>query len=145
MADKKINGRTFKFAPMLALEALVLQARLLRVVGKGISRLPEIFGGRTEGASVKDKAKADAAAIAALSDIFTQSEPAELANLIKDIVEKTSMLRPSGDYESVDLNADFSDSLGDIIPVVVWVLKEQFGSFFSGALANGGRALKGQA
>ncbi|MEH7876963.1 hypothetical protein V7799_04540 [Rhizobium laguerreae] len=79
-------------------------------------------------------------ALLAITGIFEAISPEEFASLVKDIVEIARIKRPSGSYDPVDLDGDFVGRLGDIIPVAVFVLKEQFGDFFSGALANGALA-----
>ncbi|TBZ81421.1 MULTISPECIES: phage tail assembly chaperone [Rhizobium] len=145
MAEKKINGVEYRVDPLLATKALVLQARLMRAAGPLASKLPSILASRREGAGVEEKAKADADAITAITDIFTAISPEEFAFLVKDIIEIAKIRRPSGVYDPVDMDGDFVGRLGDIIPVAVFVLSEQFGDFFSGALANGARALKAKA
>ncbi len=142
MAEKKINGETYKVGPMLATEAIVLQARLMRVLGPAAVKLPGIIAARVDGASAEEKAKADQEAIAAITGIFAGSEPREIAELIKDIVETAMVQRASGSYGQIDMDVDFTGRLGDLIPVVTFVLKEQFGDFFSGAVASGRRGLK---
>lgn len=140
MAEKKINGRTFKTAPMLATEAIVLQARLLKAAGPAVERLGEIFAGMGKDATDEVKNRANGAAIGAFVEIFARNDPRELAGLLKDIVQTAQIQRPSG-YSDVDFDGDFSgDDLGDVIPVVVWALREQFGPFFSGLLGNGSLA-----
>lgn len=145
MAEKKINGVEYRVDPLLATKALVLQARLMRAAGPLASKLPSILASRRDGASVEDKAKADADAITAITDIFTAISPEEFALLVRDIIEIAKIRRPSGAYDPVDMDGDFVGRLGDIIPVAVFVLSEQFGDFFSGALANGARALRAKA
>jgi len=140
MAEKKINGRTFKTAPLLATEAIVLQARLMKAAGPAVGRVGEVFAGMGKDATADDKAKANGAAIAAFSEIFARNDPHELAGLLKDVVQTTQILRPSG-YGDVDFDGDFSgDGLGDVLPVTVWALREQFGPFFSGLLGSGNLA-----
>lgn len=143
MAEKKINGRTFKTGPLLATEAIKLQARLLKVLAPALDKLPAIFKGAGKSDADPEAAASNAAAIAAFGEIFNRSNPDEIATLVKDVTELALIKRPSGAYESVDFDGEFSDRLGDIIPVVVWVLREQFGDFFSGALGSG--VLKRQA
>ncbi len=145
MAEKKINGVEYKVDPLLATRALVLQARLLRAAGPLAAKLPGILASRREGASIEERAAADTEALVAITGIFEAIHPEELASLVKDIVEIAKVKRPSGSYDQVDLDGDFSGKLGDIIPVAVFVLKEQFGDFFSGALANGTRAMTAKA
>ena len=145
MAEKKINGVEYRVDPLLATRALVLQARLMRAAGPLASKLPSILASRREGATVEEKAAADSEALVAITAIFDAISPEEFASLVKDIVEIAKIKRPSGAYDPVDLDGDFAGRLGDIIPVAVFVLSEQFGDFFSGALANGRRALTAKA
>jgi len=49
--------------------------------------------------------------------------------------------RPSGAYGEVSFDADFTGNLGEIMPVAVFVLQEQFGDFFGAALASGSRKI----
>jgi hypothetical protein len=145
MAEKKINGVEYRVDPLLATRALVLQARLMRAAGPLASKLPSILASRREGATAEEKAAADSEALVAITAIFEAISPEEFATLVKDIVEIAKIKRPSGSYDPVDLDGDFAGRLGDIILVAVFVLSEQFGDFFSGALANGRRALTAKA
>lgn len=138
MAEKKINGRTFKTEPMLAMDAMILQARLVKLLGPAIDRMGEIFAGHGEKASEEAKARSNAAAISAFSDIFGKSDPVDTAKLVKEVAEIAMISRPSG-YEHVDFDGDFTGHLNDIMPVVIFVLREQFGDFFTGLLASGNR------
>ncbi|TAY66552.1 hypothetical protein ELG88_09800 [Rhizobium leguminosarum] len=140
MSEKKINGVEYKVDQLLATKALILQARLMRAAGPLASKIPAILASRREGASAEERAAADTEALLAITGIFEAISPEEFASLVKDIVEIARIKRPSGQYDQVDLDGDFVGRLGDIIPVAVLVLKEQFGDFFSGALANGALA-----
>lgn len=137
MADKKINGRQFKVDQVLATDALRLQMRLLKVIGAGIDRLPTILGGVGNSATEEQKAASNAAAVGAFTDIFVSGNADEMTTLIKDVVEMSMIKRPSGVYENVELDADFTQHKSDVIPLVIFVLKEVLGDFFSGALASG--------
>ena len=139
MSEKKINGRTFKVEPLLATEAIRLQMRLIKAIGPAIDRLPEIFAGIRDG-KAEAKEKANSAAISALSDIISGLEPDDATDLVRDIVQVAMIKRPSGAYDQVDLDGDFTGRLGDIIPVATFVLQEQFAEVFSGARGTGSPA-----
>lgn len=140
MAEKKFSGRCFRTEPMLATEAIMLQARLLKLVGPAAGRLGGIIS--ASGGSVADdiKSASGASAVSALADVFTTCEPREVAKLVQDVVEIAQIRRPSGEYSAIDLDGDFTDYPGDIYPVAVWVLREQLGPFISGLLGNGSRS-----
>lgn len=137
MAEIEIGGREFQVGEVLATESIVLQARLLQIIGTGLDRLPVILGSRVEGATAEMKAVGDGAAVAALGDIFSKCEPKTVAKLIKDIVGYAMIHRPSGAWEKADLDGDFTQHKADIFPLVIFVLREVLGDFFSGLLASG--------
>lgn len=136
MAEKKINGQTYKVDPLLATEAILLQARLLKVVGPAVDRLPEVLSAAA-GGDETEKARANATAISAFMDIFQRADPREIVGLVKDVVEIAMVMPPSGQYRKVDLDGDFTGNLSAMAQVAVFVLQEQFRDFFSGVLANG--------
>ena len=140
MAEKKIGSMVVKVDRPLATEALKLQARLMRAAGGLAEKLPAILASRKEGVSEEDRAKADAEALTAITGIFDRLSPDEFATLVGDVVSMAKVQRQSGAYDQMDLDGDFSTNLGAIIPVVVFVLKEVFGDFFSAAQASGHRA-----
>jgi hypothetical protein len=143
VAEKKIGSRTFKVEPLLATEAIRLQMRLAKAIGPAISRLPEIFAGMGKDQAAKEKA--NATAIAAVSEIIGGMKADDAADLVRDIVQVAMVKRPSGAYDQVDMDGDFTGQLGDIIPVATFVLQEQFGEVFSGARGNGSPAKAGAA
>lgn len=139
MSEKKINNRTFKVEPLLATEAIRLQMRLVKAIGPAISRLPEIFAGIRDGKQ-EAREKANAAAITALSDMIGKMQADDATDLVRDIVQVAMVKRPSGAYDQVDLDGDFTGRLGDIVPVATFVLQEQFAEVFSGARGTGSPA-----
>jgi hypothetical protein len=102
-----------------------------------MSRIGEILRGAGAKATEEEKLRSNEAAIVAFGEILTHVEPEEIADLVKELAEVAMILRPSGQYEKVDFDGDFTHHKGDIIPVVVWVLREQFGDFFTGVPAIG--------
>ena len=138
MAEKKINGKTYKVEPLLATEAIRLQMRLVKAIGPAVSRLPEIFAGISSDQAGREKA--NLVAVSALADIIGGMEPDVATELIRDIVQVAMVKRPSGAYDQVDMDGDFTGSLGDIVPVATFVLQEQFAEVFSGARGNGSPA-----
>lgn len=142
MAEKKVGARTFRVQKMLASRALVMQARLFRVVGGAAEKLPKVIAAYVGGADDQQKVAANAAALQAVADIFQKTEPEELMKLISDLIGSADIQEASGSYTPCDLDRDFSgDYDGELIPMVVWILQEQFGDFFSGAQAIGSLSL----
>lgn len=137
MAEKRINGRTFRVEPMLATKAIVLQARILKLLGPAMSKLGDVMKGHGDDKTAEQKEASNAAAMAAISEIFNRIEPESVAELMRDVVEVAQIKRESGTYDQCDLDGDFTNHQGDIIPVVVFVLREQFGHFFTGMQGSG--------
>lgn len=132
MAEKKIGQTTFRVDPLLATNALILQARVMKMVGPALSKFGAIMKGVGSDKTEEAKAQSDAAAISAFVDIFIHADPNDLANLLKDLCQTARILRPSGSYDPVDFDGDMTERQKDIVPLVVFVLREQFGDFFSG-------------
>lgn len=138
MGEKKLSdGSTFQVEPMLATQAIILQARLLKIVGGAVDRLPVVMAGYGDKASPEAKNASNAAAIAAISDIFTQADPNEVAAIIRDLCESGRIKPGTGNFRKVDFDGDFTDRKKDILPVVIFVLREQFGDFFSELRGSG--------
>lgn len=131
MAEKKINGRTFKTEPVLATQAIIMEARLASIASHALHRLPEILRGIGNDKPQEAKEQAAAAAIQAFGSVFANTDPEQLAELISDVLKMGMIKRESGSYDPIDLDGDFTGRQKDLIPVVVWVLQEQFGDFFS--------------
>ncbi|QIG73256.1 putative structural protein [Rhizobium phage RHph_N17] len=145
MAETKIGNRAFKVQPMLATKALVLQGRLLKAFGPAASKLGEMLKSRGDDVPEEQREAAQAAALAALGEVLTRLDPYEYASLVSDIVAVSQIQRGNGQYMAADLDGDFSENPEDIIPVVLFVLRTQFGSFFKGlpGLGNLGALARG--
>lgn len=137
MADRKINGREFQVGKVLATDAVMLQARLMKVIGAGVERLPVILKGAGSGSTDADKEASRAAAVAAFTDIFMNGDPQTMTNLVRDVVQLATVKRPSGAFEQVDMDGDFTDDKGSLLPTVVFVLQEVLGDFFTGLQGSG--------
>lgn len=140
MAEKKIGERFFKTEPLLATKGLLLQARLFKALGPAVGRFAAVMHGYREGATPEDVAMAQTHALVAISDIFVKAEPIQIADLISDIASVAMIRRNSGSWDPVDFDGDFTGRAQDIMPVVAFVLVEQFGDFFTGLLGVGSLA-----
>lgn len=137
MAEKKINATTYKTEPMLATEALILQANLFKIIGPAIDRFGSVMKGFGTDKSEEEQGASNMAAIAAIGDIFQKNEPMAVAKIIEDIIAHSMILRPSGSYDKVDFDGDMTTRKADIMPLFIFVVKEQFGDFFTGLSALG--------
>lgn len=132
MAEMKLGNVTYTVGVVLATESIRLKTRLLKMVGGGVERLPEILSGRGLDATPEQKAKSDAASVAALTDILSKIEEDTVVELMETIVGYATVKRPSGDVESLTLDADFTENKDHLYPVMIFVLKEVLSDFFSG-------------
>jgi hypothetical protein len=140
MAEKKIGGRTFRVGTVLATDAVRLQVRLMKIIGGAVDRLPVILAGMGKKGAENPEAKSasDAAAVAALADIFTKADADEVATLVSDIIGMAQISTKAGAWETANLDQDFSGpQMKDLFPAVSFVLKEVLSDFFGGALASG--------
>ena len=137
MSEKTIGEMTFRVEPLLATKSLILKARLMQLLGGGISRLPAIVRGYGDKATPEEKAQSDQAAVAAFTDIFVTGDPEKMAMLVKDVVEVAEVAQTSGHYTRVDIDQVFTGKEKEMLECVVFVLSELFGDFLGDALANG--------
>lgn len=134
--EKRINGETYRYVPILASESLRLRIKLLKLLGTALERLPEILKGSSPNATEKDIQTMNEGMVKALGDIFANIDPDSGTELIRQIVEIAQIKRPSG-YDQVQMDLDFTDRPDDLLPVVGFVLKEVFGNFFQGVQGPG--------
>ncbi|QIG68888.1 hypothetical protein EVB71_036 [Rhizobium phage RHph_Y55] len=132
MAEAKIGSRTFKVQPMLATKALVLQGRLFKALGPAVSKFGEMLKTRGDDVPLEQKEAAQSAALAALGEVLSKLDPHEYASLVGEIISTAQIQRGNGQYMPADLDGDFSENIDEILPVVLFVLKVQFGPFFKG-------------
>lgn len=138
MAEKVIKGDTYKVDIVVASRSLALQARLTSVAGPVAEKLPSFLALAVNGDDT-EKAKANSELIAAITQIFAKLDPDEYVRLVRDILALGKIRRPSGAYDPIDLDGDFTGKLGSLIPVVVFILKEVYGDFFPGLQGGGSR------
>ncbi|MEJ8308607.1 phage tail assembly chaperone [Agrobacterium larrymoorei] len=136
MADRKIDGVEYHVDHLPAVEAIQLYADILRILGPAASRLPAIILS-LQAESEGQRYMADAAALAALSDILSRATSEELTDLLSRIVRVAKIKRPSGSYEDTDIDGDFTGRLGKLPALVKYVLEVQFSDFFPGKSQNG--------
>ena len=134
MAEKKIDGVLYTVTPILAKRAVVLQAKLTKVIGPALPALISALANRT------DEAAQQKAAIDALNAIAATIDPEAFGDLVEEIVQLAEV-QDGGRYRRVIMDQDFTGNLQGILPVVGFVLQEQFGDFFTALTANGARKL----
>lgn len=139
MAEKTINGSNYLVEPVLAKDSLVLKARIMQVLGAGVSRLPEILQGAGGNKGPEAEAKSNAAAVAAFTDIFVLGDPEKMADLVEDVAQMAKIQTESKSWEQVNINRDFTGDDKGLFSLVIFVLKEVFGDFLPDALDIGFR------
>ena len=137
MAERRIGDRVFKVVPLPASEALELYAETLRIAGHGAGRLPALLLSASAEEEGSASAMGHVALLMAVADVLNGNAPAVVRDLLRRLVEVAMIQRPGGHYEQVDLDHDFTGRLGEIVPVIKFVLAEQFSDFFIGSGASG--------
>jgi hypothetical protein len=85
--EKTIDGLAFTVTQFPAMRALILKARLAKVLAPGLAEILSLFGGKMPEGKALD---IDAAALApAFSALAMKLEPAEFAGLCKDLFGTT--------------------------------------------------------
>jgi hypothetical protein len=136
MAEKKIADRTYKCEPLLLKPSLALKFKLMKLLAPGLELLPAILSNLQGDEAAKIKANQDA--ISAIKSVLDGLEFDEAYDLMREVVEVAKVKRASGHYEPVDFEGDFSGVREkEIVPVMLFVLREQFADFFSDALEAG--------
>lgn len=135
MAEKKFGNRTFRVKQPLATQAIVMQGRLLRLIGPASHKLPELFDPANRNGPADQTVALKIVGV--LLEVFSRSEPEATAALIGDIIAMSEVKGASGKYDQADIDTEFSSDPGELYAVVAWILREVFGPFFSGLTANG--------
>ena len=136
MAEKKIADRVYKCEPLLLKPSLALKFKVMKLLAPGLERLPDILSNMQGDEAARVQANKDA--VAALTSILDGLEFEEAYDLMREVTEVAKVKRASGHYEPVDFEGDFSGIREkEIIPVMIFVLREQFADFFSDALEAG--------
>lgn len=136
MAERKLNGKTYKVDPLPAGDALELYTDLMRFIGLAAGKLPAIVLA-AHSADEGQNLMADVTALSALADVLKQTTSSEVRAFIQRVTEIAMIMPPSGQYRRVDLDGDFTGRLGELLPLVRFVLEVQFGDFFPGSRGGG--------
>lgn len=137
MAERKINGKVFRVQPMTAGDAISLYADIMRLIGPAAGKLPAIILSLSSGDEGRTM-MADVAALAALSDILGKTASSDISDLIRRIVESTMVSVDGGKtYDQTIMDVEFTGHLGDFVPVVRFVLEEQYRDFFPASGKSG--------
>lgn len=138
MAEKSIDGVVYSTTPLLAKKAIVLQAKLAKALGPALPGLVTAIANRG------DEAVATKAALDALNAIAATINPDAFGDLVEEIVQLAEV-QDGGRYRRVIMDQDFTGNLAGILPLVGFVLQEQFGDFFTAFVASGARNGKAKA
>ncbi len=136
MAERKLAGVEYRVQPIPAVEAIELYADILRFLGPAANRLPAIIMALSA-ADEGQEMMADVAALAAVSDILSRVPSDQVSDLVGRIVGIAQIKRQSGQYDPVDLSGDFTGKLSSLVPLIKFVLEEQFSDFFIGSRKSG--------
>lgn len=135
MAEKKINGTTYRVDRIPAPEAIHMKVRIGKVIGAGMGDMAmAVIGAAAGDEGVRQGA--DAAILSGIGHAFEKCDPDEVVQLASDIVGKAQIKTESGDWADVDLESDLTDRPADLYPLMGFVLKEALGAFFPAGAAS---------
>lgn len=132
----EINGRQYEVKQLLATQTVMLQARLLKIVGPGMEELKMLLSGNV------DEMMQAQVALAGMGKIFSDCDPRAVTGFIKDVIESCKVRRESGQMGDVIMDADFSGKTNDLFKLLFFALKDMFGEFFIELQAAGSDALE---
>lgn len=153
MAEKKINGKTFRHQKRGVRRALELKYRLVAFFSADMDDLPAVLSGagaRRDGETVEAHAAREAASNGALVKMLVGALRDNTADTFLDLVaefletdEAVQVKHPNADWHDVSIDGDLEEA--DFIELMAFVLREEFGAFF-GALPKltGLRGAKGK-
>ena len=66
----------------------------------------------------------------AIGAIFARCDPAEVADLVEELLSEVQIKRPSSVYDQMDMDADLSGKPEVLNQLVRWVIWEEYSPFF---------------
>lgn len=134
MAERKINGSTYRVEPPLATLALGLKLRIAKLAGPGFEVLPVALASlQSKDQALKEGA--GSAVIDALGKVMAKIDPDDVTDLMGDVVAMAKVKDATG-YGPVDLDGWITEHPGDLYPLMGFVLETAIGPFFPGGAAK---------
>lgn len=132
MAEKKINGRSYRCEQMAASDGIFLAARIGNLAGPLLASLENIGMSVFDLRNIGNTNEAEAVkAIAVIGKFLEKLDPKESRDLIVELCEKASIQSQSGNYEPIIFDAHFQGKhMADCIAVTAWVFQVNFANFF---------------
>jgi len=124
MAEKKINGRTYKVEPLGAKEAIRLLGRLTKVGGAAWDRLRKDIEDGAETMNV------GMVIVTFVVELSRNNDVDDVVGLIEEICGYAQVKLDSG-YSKIYFDEEFSGRLQDVHKVATFVLEENFSDFLS--------------
>lgn len=134
--EKKIDGVTYRFAPMPAREALALLTDLTRFGGPAFGHLPKIIVALNTG-DEGHIAMADVAALQMIADMLRHVDTPVVIDMLERILKSVEVMQPSGTWRTFDLDGDLLGKLKLVIPIVNQAVMVQYADFFPASAGNG--------
>ena len=130
MAEKIINGITYKYNKLNAIESYKLMHKTIQLLGSSIEKLPMLMNTKGDGQ--------DNIALEVIGEFFVKQDPDEVTDYFKVACDPVL-----ADGEEIVFEMHFED-LQHMLQVVVFALQSEFGDFFTGGLAKLTGTMKGK-
>lgn len=115
----EINGRAYSYTQLPATKSLILKYSLAGIIGSAVTDIIPYLG---KSKNEQTKAFGDA-----MVKIFSNNEPEEIVALIKKV-----MVPAFCDGERIDIDKHFTGEASEMYQVLLWILKQEYGDFFTG-------------
>lgn len=135
MADETFNGRKYQTHQLPARDAIALYLDIMRVAGSGVSKIPALLAAVMSPDDRRNEL-ADLAALQAVAEILRQTPTATIQDLMHRLLQSAEIMGESGNFRKVTID-EFSGDLESLFPVLRWLMREQFGDFFTGSAGSG--------
>ena len=133
MAERIINGTTYRVKAPLASRSLPLFFRLGKVLGPGFDTMISALLSRT----AENDDAFGAKMLVAVADILGAADPNGATALIGEVVALAEVHRPSGDWDAASMD---ELDVGDLIPVTGFALETVFGPLVGSVVTLAGAA-----
>ena len=141
MAEIKIGGTEYRVEPLGAKDAYKLLTDIMLLTGSGTQYLATLLFSQEDGETENDQPMDSVEAYEACIEILREHGTQAFVDMKARVTSLAQAKRPSGVYETVDLDVDFPGDLQGAEKLFEFVMEVQFGNFSKGPKHAGPIAL----
>ena len=137
MAEIKIGGTEYRVEPLGAKDAYKLLTDIMLLTGSGTQYLATLLFSQEDGEIQNSQSMDSIEAYEACIEILREHGTQAFVDMKARVTSLAQAKRPSGVYETVDLDVDFPGDLQGAEKLFEFVMEVQFGNFSKGSKAYG--------